>query len=97
MDRNTHQEVMLHHEISLAYTPTLESAQAWAKQGYEGIECAFGKEKSVVGQYILDHHGTFSGEEPVSIKAARLAESGVRLTKFLVTGLPDPDAIYAIL
>lgn len=83
--------------VSLAYALTFESARTYAREGYEGIECAFGTHGSVVGGYVLDHHGTYSHEKPVSIKAASLALSGVRLNKFLVTGLPDSDAIYAIL
>jgi len=79
----------------LIYANTLDEAIEAKNKGFEPVECAFGKE-SVVGKFILDHHGKYSNEPAVSIKAAKLAQQGVRLDNFVVTGQADCDQMYAI-
>ena len=82
-------------EIDIRYANTPEEAEDFVRKGYEPVECSFG-DKSVVGDLQLDHHGNLSHLEPVSISAARLAIEGIRKNKFVVTGRPDCDQIYAI-
>lgn len=84
--------------LDISYVRTAAEAEAKRDEGYEPIECAFGKQ-SVVGPLVLDHHGPYSGEEPVSIRAAKiaLAPGFTPITKFVVTGMPDPDALYTML
>lgn len=79
----------------LAHAGTWEEAVRYLDQGYEPVECSFGS-RSILGPLRLDHHGLLSHEKPVSIKAAELAMKGERCQNFVVTGPPDPDAIYAI-
>lgn len=92
-----HKRIEFNHSIFLAYAHNFGVAKSWVSKGYEPVECAYGNAGSVVGKYTLDHHGIFSQEEPVSIRAARLAIDRTHLTKFLAAGMPDPDAVYAIL
>lgn len=87
--------MFLSQTVVLAHASSRQEALDYLLLGYEPIECSFGP-NPVVGEWVLDHHGPLSEEEPVSVKAARLAEQGVRINKFVVTGPPDPDAIYAI-
>ena len=82
--------------IDLKYATSREEAEHWRDRGYEPVECSFGRE-SVVGPLKLDHHGSLSAEEPVSIKAARLAQQGERINKFVGAGMADSDATYAML
>jgi len=81
--------------LRLAHAATWEEAVYYLNLGYEPVECSFGS-RSVLGRFRLDHHGLLSHEKPVSIKAAELAREGMWCDKFVVTGPPDPDAIYAI-
>ncbi|RMG42358.1 MAG: hypothetical protein D6719_06520 [Candidatus Dadabacteria bacterium] len=92
------QGVSLKHAVDLRYAATLEQAFEYRNRGYEPVECSFG-DTSVVGPLKLDHHGVYSEEEPVSVKAARIAMQPdfKPVTRFVVTGLPDPDAVYALL
>lgn len=87
--------LLMVEEIDLAYALTVGEARDFREQGYEPVECAFGGE-SVVGGLLLDHHGKYSGEEAVSIKAARLRQGGISRNKFVVTGKADCDMCYAI-
>jgi hypothetical protein len=82
-------------EIEILYAPTLEQATLALEAGYEPVECSFGRE-SVVGEYVLDHHGKYSAEEAVSTKAAKLASDGIKLNRFVVTGAADTDQMYAV-
>jgi len=65
---------------------------------FEPVECSFGR-VSVIGNQRLEHHGPFSGEDPVSVKSERLASNPgfQKLDRFVVAGSPDPDAVFAIL
>lgn len=81
--------------VKIEYTSKWEEAEELSKKGYEPVECAFG-DKSVVGKFVLDHHGRYSNEDAVSVKAAKLAIEGKRHHEFVVTGTPDCDQIYAI-
>lgn len=83
-------------DVEVKFVLDLLEAQSLAKQGFEPVECSFGNE-SVVGPLKLDHHGELSSEEPVSLKATKLAQEGIRRNRFVVTGTPDADQIYAIL
>jgi len=80
----------------ILYASNMAEALDMATKGFEPVECAFGREGSAVGRYKLDHHGQYSGEEAVSVKAARLALEGVKLQRFVVTGDADCDQCYAI-
>lgn len=82
-------------EIQLIYANTIDEAISARDSGFEPVECAFGKE-SVVGPLVLDHHGKYSAEPAVSIKAAHLANDGISLDKFVITGRADCDLCYAI-
>lgn len=88
----------LRRTIDFKHVSTKEAAEALRDQGYEPVECSFGR-FSVVGTLKLDHHGALANEEPVSIKAAKIAMlPGFRpLSKFVLTGLPDGDSVYAVL
>ena len=81
-------------KVDIIFANTLEEALNARDRGYEPVECAFGRD-SVVGDLCLDHHGMYSQEEAVSIKAARLAKDGVTRHKFVVAGTPDADQMYA--
>lgn len=84
--------------FSLVYARDVKEARRYRDAGWEPVECSFGKE-SVVGPLKLDHHGSLSHEEAVSIKAAKLAVTDPTLTvsRFVAAGMPDPDAVYTIL
>lgn len=84
--------------LELVYATSLEEAQVYAQSGYEPVECSFGS-VSVTGKWKLDHHGELADEEPVSLKAARIAMASdfQPQVRWLVAGMPDSDAIYAIL
>lgn len=83
---------------NLVYAPTRAAAEEYRDQGYEPIECSFGR-TSVVGKLGLDHHGALSEKPPVSLQAFQLLHNnGRRLPKrYVVTGQPDADSIYALL
>jgi hypothetical protein len=81
--------------MELKYANTAIEAHEAAENGFEPVECSFGKE-SIVGGYVLDHHGKYSCEDAVSIKAAKMALDGINLEKFVVTGEADCDQVYAI-
>lgn len=82
--------------LEIIYASSIKEALEAAEKGYEPVECSFGREGTAVGKYKLDHHGTYSSEEAVSLKAARLALGGVKLEKYVVTGAADCDQCYAI-
>lgn len=66
--------------------------------GYEPIECAFGQHGSVLGEYAMDHHGTESHREGVALRACRdLYGARAADPRFVVTGVPDADAVLAII
>ncbi len=79
----------------LRYAQNMEEALKALEEGFEPVECSFGPD-SVIGKYKLDHHGKYSGEEAVSVKAAKLALAGERCDRFVVTGAADCDQSYAI-
>jgi len=82
----------------LVYANSPIEAKEYVEKGYEPVECSFGN-SSIVGPCVLDHHGEYSDEEPVSIKAAKIAlqSNFSPYTRWVVTGMPDSDAIYTIL
>ena len=82
--------------LELVYTNNFKEASKYRDQGYEPVECSFGKE-SVIGPLKLDHHGPYSAEEPVSLKAFKLVKEGYFRSKFVVTGMADPDSVYCML
>lgn len=97
--------------LQIRYASTREEAEFGRDRGYEPIECSFG-DCSVIGRLGLDHHGIFSHEEPVSLKAVRLVmEQGGRdrideskstnfeavANSFQFAGMADADAVYAAL
>jgi hypothetical protein len=82
-------------EIGLVYAATIEEAIAARDAGKEPVECAFGP-VSVVGRRVLDHHGVYSNEEPVSIRAAGLVLEGDFENQWVVAGKPDCDQMYTI-
>ncbi len=86
-------------KIQLGYVRNTGSAKSYLFRGYEPVECSFGKFGTVVGPFVLDHHGEYSHEEPVSVKSAKLAlnPNWKKINKFVVTGMADPDAVYTIL
>ena len=79
----------------IVYAKTVEQAEAFLKEGYEPVECSFGN-VSVVGPLVLDHHGIYSSEPAVSVKAVSLAKQGIIVEKFVTTGFVDTDAAYTI-
>lgn len=81
--------------VSIVYANSQKDALDALINGYEPIECSFGKD-SVVGAYFLDHHGLYSNEDCVAVKAAKLVQLDIRLDKFVVTGTADCDQCYAI-
>ena len=81
-------------KVTFVYANNLGEAEKARNEGFEPVECAFGL-VSVVGPRELDHHGAYSKNEAVSIKAAKLAIGGDRHGKFVVAGRPDHDQIYA--
>ncbi|MFA5013025.1 MAG: hypothetical protein WC520_00465 [Candidatus Paceibacterota bacterium] len=81
--------------MDIVYAETAEEALYYMARGCEPIECSFGKD-SVVSSHILDHHGPFSKEPPVAVKAVQWVKKGLRLNNFVVTGEPDTDAAFAI-
>lgn len=84
------------NEVNLIFATTEAEAIAARDNGYEPVECPFGP-VSVVGKFFLDHHGPYSQNEAVSIRAARLVlEEDVFLRNFVVTGSADCDQSYAI-
>jgi len=82
--------------LDIAHTDNFEEAIKYKQAGYEPVECSFGKE-SVIGPLKLDHHGPYSAEEPVSLKAFKLVKEGYFRSKFVVTGMADPDSVYCML
>jgi hypothetical protein len=85
----------MRNAVDLKYANTVEEAWKHCAEGFEPVECAFGRE-SVVGPRVLDHHGQYSKNEAVSIKAAKLVLGGEEHYKFVVAGAPDHDQMYAI-
>lgn len=81
-------------DIIIRYVNTMEEALEWAREGSFGVECAFGNDSMVT--LGIDHHGKYSDGPPVALQAFHLAKAGVRIKKFVVTGMPDVDAISAI-
>lgn len=84
--------------MELRYAKTLTEAQTARDQGYEPVECSFDS-ISVTGPLQLDHHGALAHNPPVSLQAFQLAQQQhfQPLERFVVTGQPDADAIYALL
>lgn len=82
--------------VSISHTSTADEARSFLALGYCPVECSFGVE-SVVDDLRLDHHGTLSELEPVSLRASR-DFAGFRRTdpRFVVTGAADADATFAI-
>ena len=73
-----------------------EAALMWVEKGYVPVECSFGN-KSVVDELILDHHGPYSSQAGVAVRAYRDLFGVKRNTPhFVVTGFPDEDATFAI-
>lgn len=84
-------------KIEIEYVNTKEGAKWFLEKGYCPIECSFGGE-SVVDGLEMDHHGSLSGLEPISIRAYRdLYGFREKNPYFVVTRTPDPDAIFTIL
>lgn len=83
--------------IQIVWTADEGEARELVAQGYEAIECSFGSHGSVVGQLTMDHHGAYSGLEGVALRAYR-DHFGARASdpRFVVTGVADADACFAI-
>lgn len=83
---------------NIVYASSLEQACSYRDEGFEPIECSFGTQ-SVTGRYRLDHHGPNQHHTAVSLAACHIAlSSGFEpLRRFVATGRPDADSIYAIL
>lgn len=65
-------------------------------QGYVPVECAFGN-VSIVDDNILDHHGSYSDLEPISIRAFKyLHGTKAEDPRFVFTGDADADATFAV-
>jgi hypothetical protein len=82
--------------LTLHVAATALEARQLCAQGFCPVECAFGGE-SILDALAMDHHGTESHREAVSIRAWR-DHAGARRTdpRFVVTGTPDADATFAI-
>lgn len=88
----TNKEIISSIEIS--FVTTSREATSMMLQGYTPVECNFG-DISITDRYDLDHHGKFSHRPAVAVQAATMKLSNF-ITKFVVTGEADLDAIYAI-
>jgi|SRR3989338_9234121 len=86
---------MTTNKVELKYANTLHEAQEASDSGYEPVECAFGK-TSIVGSLQLDHHGSYSHLNAVSIRAAKYALEGKEKYQFVIAGSPDNDQMYAV-
>ncbi len=84
--------------MELVHVSTLEEALSYKNKGFQPVECSFGKD-SVVGKLGLDHHGPYENQLPVCLRAfGEATRPGFRSPgKYVVTGQPDADSIYAIL
>lgn len=83
--------------LDIRHTTSFEEAETLTAQGYEPIECAFGR-GSVLGPLAMDHHGQESWREGVAIRAYRDHYGSRREDpRFVVTGTADADATLAIL
>lgn len=84
--------------MDLIHATTLEEAVAARDAGYEPIECSFGRQ-SVLGPLKMDHHGPYENQLPVSLRAfGHATRPDFRSSgKYVVTGQPDADSIYALL
>lgn len=84
-------------KIDVRYAANAQEAQAALAEGYEPIECSFGRDGSVVGPLQMDHHGALSNLSGVAIRAQE--SFGIRKDdpRFVVTGAADADAVTAIL
>src|SRR5687768_14911872 len=84
-------------KIEIIHTNSFTAAQAFAREGFEPVECSFGIEGSVLGPLALDHHGAESHREGVALRAYR-NHSGARREdpRFAGTGAGDADATFCI-
>jgi hypothetical protein len=82
----------------IAYASTYFEALKYTNLGFVPVELSFGN-NSVVDDYNLDHHGNLHSCPSVSLTAFHNVKSHLFVPshKFVVTGRPDADAIYAIL
>jgi len=83
-------------DLQLLHVPTADEARYHRDRGFCPVECSFGHD-SVVDDLVMDHHGSLSHLEPVSLRAYR-DFSGHRQSDpcFVVTGAADADATFAI-
>ncbi len=90
------EQYMEQGRVSIVYAKTAEEVRLYMEQGRIPVECAFGAE-SVVDAFELDHHGKYSSKPAVAVQAAEIKAAQVPVaTKFVVTGDPDLDAVFAI-
>ncbi|MCX6723173.1 MAG: hypothetical protein NT094_03890 [Candidatus Staskawiczbacteria bacterium] len=83
--------------MHVRFARTLEEVRAAMSRGYEPIECAFGIDGSVMGEFKMDHHGEHSALEGVALRAYRDYFGACRENpRFVVTGAADADACFAI-
>lgn len=82
--------------MNLVLTNNAEEIRALVSEGYCPIECSIGGE-SIVDSLNMDHHGANSVLEAVALRAYRDLY-GVRAEdpRFVVTGVADADATFAV-
>jgi hypothetical protein len=82
--------------LDIIHVSNRQEAGGARTAGYVPVECSFGQH-SVVDNFGLDHHGEFSQEEGVALKAYQ-KYFGKRKDdpRFVVTGFGDSDATFAI-
>lgn len=85
------------NKIQIRHVNSIEEARTALAEGWCPIECSFGLE-TVVDDLQMDHHGPLSHLTPISIRAYT-QHFGARRDdpRFVVTGNPGADDIFAIL
>ena len=82
--------------MNLVLSNTADEIRTLVSQGFCQIECSIGGE-SIVDELKMDHHGSNSALEAVALRAYRDLY-GVRAEdpRFVVTGVADADACFAV-
>jgi hypothetical protein len=89
--------------MHISFCKTLDEAKAALADGAIPVECSFGHIGSVVDpRYVMDHHGDYSHQEGVALRAYRDFFGALRseflagTVRFAVTGAADADACFAL-